>query len=226
MIEQKLNPSLIIERTIPDYVVDEFPKFVSFIRAYYKFLEQDDQTIGRLNKFLSNMDIHTVTDSDAQYRILSMFMESIPKNLEMDYSLLVQNIRKFYSSKGSEGSIKTFLYLMSEARKPNSITIAYTGDVDLLVGQTITGTSSGAIATIIRASRVSGSSQYVVAQVSYTSGKKFFISTDQVKLTDGTTYDVYVEDFNVQLFYPKNVCLMGSIPRRSVVVFWSLRSRC
>ena len=210
MIEQKLTPSLVVGRVIPDYVVQEFPKFVSFIRAYYKFLEQDGELIGRMNKFLSNQDIHTVTDSDSQYKILSMFLESIPKNLEIDYAILLQNIRKFYASKGTEGSIKTFLYLMSEARKPNTITIAYTGNAEDLIGQTITGTSSGAEATILRATLVSGSSQYVVINLSYTSTKKFFNSSDQIKFSDGDTLDIFVEDFNVDIFYPKEYMIRTS----------------
>lgn len=210
MIVQKLNPSLVMERTVPHYVVTEFPKFVSFVRAYYQYLEQDGELIGRLNKFLSNLDIHTVSDDDAQYKILSMFLESIPKTLEVDYSILVQNIRKFYASKGTEGSIKTFLYLMSEARKPNTITIAYTGDADALVGQTLTGTASGATATVPRASYVSGSSSYVVIQLSYTSTRAFFNSNDSIRLSSGAEYVVYVEDFNVDIFYPKNYLLRTS----------------
>lgn len=209
MIEQKLKPSLVLERVIPDYVVDEFPKFVSFIRAYYKFLEQDGQLIGRLNKFLSNMDIHTVSDSDAQFGILSMFLESIPKNLELDYGILIQNIRRFYASRGTEGSIKTFLYLMSEARKPNSVTIEYTGDLSDIVGKVATGTSSGATATILRGSWISGSSKYCLLQVSYTSKKAFFNSEDTLVI-DGNSYVVYVEDFNVDIFYPKNYMIRSS----------------
>lgn len=211
MIIQKVKQSLVMDRVVPDYVIQEFPLFVEFVRAYFRQQEQAGQTLDKMARFLSNKDINTVTDPNARIQIIKTFIDSIPKNLEVDYALLIQNIKSFYATKGTESSIQTLVYLMSNSRKPNTVFVRYTGDEDLLVGQIGTGTNSGAIAEIIRATRVSPTSELVSLSVTYTPESKgrFFTSSDEL-VVDGDTIELLVEDFNVEIFYPKNFILRSS----------------
>lgn len=214
MIEQRIKQSIVLDRTIPDYVGEEFPRFVEFVRAYYRFLESDGNTVDYLNKFLANKDIFTVSSEDHKYFILNTFMDSIPKNLELEYKTLILNIRQFYSERGTEESIKTFFYLLSESKKPYKVVVLWDGDEDHLIGEEIFGSNSGSRATIIRSNRVTPSSKYVVLTLEYSTdpiySKRFFTSSDEIHLSDGTVLDIEVEDFQVELFYPRNYILRAS----------------
>lgn len=214
MIEQKIKQSIVLDRTIPDYVREEFPKFVEFVRAYYRYLESDGNTVDQLNKLLANKDIFTVSSDEHKFFILNTFMDSIPKNLELEYKTLLLNVRNFYSVRGTEDSIKTFFYLLSESKKPYRVVVKWDGDEDFLVGEEIFGSNSGSRATVIRTNRLSQSSKYVVLTLQYTTepeySKRFFTSSDEIRLSDGTVLDIEVEDFQVQLFYPRNYLLRSS----------------
>lgn len=213
MIEQKIRQSLVVDRVIPEYVREEFPRFAEFIREYYRWLDQDGNTGDMLAKFLSNKDIQTVDSEDHAFFILNTFLNSIPKNLEIDYKLLVQNIKSFYSERGTEDSIKTFFYLLSEARKPNSVVIDFPGLEDALVGKVIYGSNSGSKATILSATRISPSSSYVTITIQYSTEVdhrgRFLTSSDTISI-DGQSYRISVEDFNVNVFYPKDHILRAS----------------
>ena len=213
MIEQKIRQSLVVDRVIPEYVRDEFPRFVEFIRAYYRWLDSDGNTNDMLAKFLANKDVQTVSSDDHAFFILNTFLSSIPKTLDVDYKLLVQNIKSFYSEKGTEDSIKAFFYLLSESRKPNSIVIEFVGYEDLLIGLDAYGINSGAKATILNAVRVSPSSTYVTLTVQYSTEPaykgRFFTSVDEIQIGD-QQYPIAVEDFNVNVFYPKDYILRAS----------------
>lgn len=214
MIERKVTQSLVLGRVIPEYVENEFPRFVQFVRAYYKWLETDGNTVNMLNKFLSNRDIKTVDSKDHQFHILNTFLNSIPKNLNVDYANLLHNIRSFYSERGTESSIKAFFLMLNEIYRPNRLVVEWDEHPDLLIGEVVYGTNSGAKATIINATRVSESSDFVLVTVSYETASpyttRFFTSVDSLRTEQGEIIPLRVEDFRATIFYPKDYILRSS----------------
>ena len=92
----------------PEFIRDEGPKFVSFLKAYYEFLEQDGGAVRAARSIGDNQDIDRTVDSFVEY-FRREFMLSIPKSTLADKRLLTKHIREFYRTRGSQESYR-FLF--------------------------------------------------------------------------------------------------------------------
>lgn len=113
MADQKT--SLLINRQVPEFVRDEYPVFVSFLEAYYEFLEQKQGT--ELNDLTARAkDLRDISDvdlsiEDFEENFFNTFADLIPRDIAVDKSVLIKNVLPLYLSKGSESSFK-LLYRM------------------------------------------------------------------------------------------------------------------
>jgi hypothetical protein len=113
MADQKT--SLLINRQVPEFVRDEYPVFVSFLEAYYEFLEQKQGT--ELNDLTAkSKDLRDISDvdlsiEDFEENFFNTFADLIPRDIAVDKSVLIKNVLPLYLSKGSEASFK-LLYRM------------------------------------------------------------------------------------------------------------------
>jgi hypothetical protein len=113
MADQKT--SLLINRQVPEFVRDEYPVFVSFLEAYYEFLEQKQGT--ELNDLVAkSKDLRDISDvdlsiEDFEQNFFNNFANLIPRDIAVDKSVLIKNVLPLYLSKGSESSFK-LLYRM------------------------------------------------------------------------------------------------------------------
>ena len=113
MADQKT--SLLINRQVPEFVRDEYPVFVSFLEAYYEFLEQKQGT--ELNDLTAkSKDLRDISDvdmsiEDFEENFFNTFADLIPRDVAVDKSVLIKNVLPLYLSKGSESSFK-LLYRM------------------------------------------------------------------------------------------------------------------
>ena len=111
MSSQKL--SLLVGKQLPSYVREEYPKFQSFLEAYYEFLEnkQGTQTNDLLAKAQTLKDLSNVDESIDEFEdyFMETFMRFIPKDAVIDKAYLLKNILPLYLTKGSEKSFK-FLF--------------------------------------------------------------------------------------------------------------------
>jgi hypothetical protein len=113
MADQKT--SLLINRQVPEFVRDEYPVFVSFLEAYYEFLEQKQGT--ELNDLTARAkDLRDISDvdlsiEDFEENFFNTFADLIPRDVAVDKSVLIKNVLPLYLSKGSESSFK-LLYRM------------------------------------------------------------------------------------------------------------------
>ena len=55
--------SLLIDNLLPDFVLEDGPKYAAFIKAYYKFMEQDGKYTERSKNLPEYADVDTTLTS-------------------------------------------------------------------------------------------------------------------------------------------------------------------
>ena len=110
-----LRTSLLINRQLPEYVRDDYPLFLSFLEAYYEFLEnqqgteKNDLTTKAKNlRYVSDVD---TSIDDFEDNFFNTYATLVPKDVAVDKAFLIKHLLPLYLSKGSEKSFK-FLFRM------------------------------------------------------------------------------------------------------------------
>lgn len=119
--------STLVDTQVPEFVIDEGPRFISFLKAYYEFLEQSNNSIDMSKNILSYRDIDKTLDDFIQYFRYEV-MQKIPENIKSDKRILAKYIRDVYETKGAENAYK-FLF---RALYDDEITIYYPRDYILI----------------------------------------------------------------------------------------------
>jgi hypothetical protein len=112
--------SLLINRQVPEFVREEYPLFISFLEAYYEFLENEQFTNGvsQHNDLISkSKDLRYVTDIDYsldqfEQQFFDTFIPLLPKDTAVSKEFLIKNILPLYQSKGTEKSFQFFFRLL------------------------------------------------------------------------------------------------------------------
>ena len=60
-----LQVSNAIEQQVPDYLSNDYPNFIAFIKDYYRFLETNGNALDLLDGLTELVDIDTYTGADA-----------------------------------------------------------------------------------------------------------------------------------------------------------------
>ena len=114
-MDQKI--SLLVNRQVPEYVREDYPLFVSFLEAYYEFLEtkQGNKNNDLLVKAQKLKTINDVDESIDEFeeQFFNTFASLVPVTADVDKAFLLKNILPLYKAKGSEKSFKLlfrFLY--------------------------------------------------------------------------------------------------------------------
>ena len=95
--------AIALERQIPEHIREEYSTFVQFVKAYYEFLEQTQQ------RNLEDIRSLDATLDDFVYKFKKELSALFPTSGLEDERFLLQRIREFYKSRGSEESFK-FLF--------------------------------------------------------------------------------------------------------------------
>lgn len=95
-----VKPSIAVQRQIPQHIRENYPLFVEFIKAYYEYLEDNQQ-----------VEIEKVRDIDTSLdKFINQFRgeisNGIPVDKAADKRMLIKHLREFYASRGSEASYK------------------------------------------------------------------------------------------------------------------------
>ena len=171
--------SSLVESQFPEFLRDEGPRFVNFLKAYYEYLEQASSSTGPgpINAIRS---LHDYNDIDRTLDAFvdnfhNEFMVQIPKNALADKRLLVKHIRDFYRTRGSQQSYRFLFRALfdlevefyypgedilraSDGRWAITTTISvgppFTKDPTLFEGMLLTGGTSGATGLVQDATRV------------------------------------------------------------------------
>jgi hypothetical protein len=108
--------SLLINKQVPEFVREEYPVFISFLEAYYEFLENkqgtkknDLLTKAKDLRDVSNVDL-SINDFEEQF--LNTYASYLPKDAVVDKALLIKNVLPLYLAKGNEKSFKLLFRML------------------------------------------------------------------------------------------------------------------
>lgn len=122
--------SLLVENQLPDFIQSEYTMFVTFIKAYYEFLEQDYGAQEVLHNIGNYSDIDQ-TSEELVSRFFENYANELTKSDVANNRLLIKKIREIYSKKGTETAYRIlfnvlyqetieFLYPYDLVLKPSS----------------------------------------------------------------------------------------------------------
>lgn len=116
------NTSILVNQQVPEFIREEYPIFIQFLKAYYEFLEQEqfDVTTGlslKNNLTTQLKDIRNVVDVDKSIEqfednFFNTFLTLVPKETQVDKEFLVKNILPLYLAKGADESFKLLFNLL------------------------------------------------------------------------------------------------------------------
>jgi hypothetical protein len=111
-----LKTSLLVNRQVPEFVREEYPLFITFLEAYYEYLETKQGTqINDLTakakdlKYLSDVD-SSIEDFESNF--FNSYATLIPKDVEVDKAFLIKNVLPLYLAKGSESAFKLLFRML------------------------------------------------------------------------------------------------------------------
>lgn len=116
-IENKLT--YVLKSTIPNFVKEDYPNFVMFLKAYYEWLYSSNNPFYAPLISEDFKDIDKTPEYFVKYfrkQYLSDFPESLTEDKQsgtpINIKTLIKNVVDFYSSKGTEKSIKFLLKIL------------------------------------------------------------------------------------------------------------------
>jgi hypothetical protein len=125
--------SLLVASQLPQFIRDEeeYAKFVSFVEAYYEWMEQEGNVADYTKNLLSYRDIDTTLDRFLNY-FINDFLPYFPQDALINKKNAIKIAKTIYDTKGTPASYK-FLFR-----------ILYNSDFDVFnTGEAILKASSG-----------------------------------------------------------------------------------
>lgn len=112
--------SLLVQNQVPEFVREDYPKFISFVKAYYEFLETEKFTSGtseqnNLTEILKRLRYVGDVDKSLdlfEEQFYNTFVPLLPKDTTVDKDFLIKNVLPLYQSKGSKQSFQYLFRLL------------------------------------------------------------------------------------------------------------------
>ncbi len=205
--------SSLVESQFPEFMREDGPRFVNFLKAYYEFMEQASTDNGPMpihgaRSLPDYADIDRTLDQFVE-EFRKQFMTSIPRNVQADKRLLSKYILDFYRTRGSQYSYETLFRALfdedilfyypgedilraSDGRWIKTTTVIvgapFAGNPDDFGGREITS-SSGGTATVLEVYRlqIKGTVAYVLTLDNV---KGTFKDADTVTDSEGTSAEI------------------------------------
>jgi len=108
-IKEKISD--LIASQVPEFVNSDYPTFVAFLEAYYRFLEQDEHALELVQNARSYNDIDR-TASSFIYFFIKQYAFNFPVSAATNQRFLLKKLGDLYESKGSELSFKLFFKIL------------------------------------------------------------------------------------------------------------------
>lgn len=190
-IEKYISP--FVEAQFPSFYREEGSSFITFVKAYYEWMEQSNQAIGQARTLFETRDIDQTID-EFLVHFKDKYLASLPYLTTGDKRLLVKHIQDLYRTKGTKQSIELLLRLLynvdatihypgddvfkvsdGEWKVPRYIEVSPSSTNDRFIGKIILGTTSGATGFVERVVRKRVQGKFLdVLYVSATTGDFFY----------------------------------------------------
>lgn len=163
-IEKFVSP--FIPQQFPAFYKEEGPNFIAFLKAYYEWMEDSQQTLQYARTLFENSDIDTTEGEFIKY-FKNTYLHSLPESIISDKRLLVKHILDLYRSKGTPRAYEllfrmlfneeielyipaNFLFKPSDAEwnVPRYIEVSDSPYLELLIGHQIYNSSRNATAVV------------------------------------------------------------------------------
>ena len=162
--------SNLVEQQFPQHFREDGPNLVAFIKGYYEYLEQANNSLEVSKNLLTYQDVDTTYEKYLEF-IQREIMPNIPRDILADKKHLAKHIRDLYRTKGTEQSYRLLFRLLyneeidfyfpgddmlrvSDGRWNQDRVIRVStpriGLADSLVGELIFGQTSGAQAQVTK----------------------------------------------------------------------------
>lgn len=160
--------SVLLNQQFPDFVKEEGPLFIEFVKAYYEWMEQEGYAIDVSKNLLNYQDVDAAPEKYFEF-LKNEVLASIPDEIRSNKRLFAKHAKELYRARGSEQSYRflfralfgeeiNFFYpadvmlRVSDGRWVQEQTIRigppFTGNVIDLVGHIVEGETSGAQARV------------------------------------------------------------------------------
>ncbi len=185
-----------IQNQFPDFYKEDGPLFIEFVKAYYEWLEQENNEIYETRRFLDRQDIDKTTDDFLEY-FQRKYLFGIPEETLVNKRLLIKHIKDIYRATGSIRGWKLLFRILfnedvevyfpysdvltpSEGSwyEPKYLEVTYSENIKTYIGKTIKGISSGVTAVVesIIEQPINSNIRYTVYLTSITpEGADFYI---------------------------------------------------
>lgn len=113
----------LIAHQLPEFVRADYPQFVTFLEAYYRFLE----TPGQVHEALLNSSDWTDIDATLDVfipKFREQFAYDFPNEILIDVRRLIKYIGTYYEYKGTKTGVELFFRMMFN----EGIVVSYPGD--------------------------------------------------------------------------------------------------
>lgn len=108
-MQQKI--SHLVEQHFPAFYKSEGPNFIAFLQAYYEWVEQEQQVIGKSRNLLNNFDVDRSVDEFVT-NFKQKYLANFPLLAETDQRTFVKKASEIYRSKGSQRAIELLFRLL------------------------------------------------------------------------------------------------------------------
>lgn len=101
--------SLLVKKQLPEFISEDNPRFVSFLEAYYEFLDNTSYGKAKDIRDISDIDVHM---DEFEQQFFNSFIPFLPRDTKINKEFIIKNIMPLYLSKGSEKSFKYLFRLL------------------------------------------------------------------------------------------------------------------
>ena len=96
-----------IESMFPQFVAEDHERFITFMRAYYDWMESNNNVLNDAKRLTEYQDIDDTREPYLE-RFFREFLINFPRNVNVNKATLLKNIKDFYRARGSEKSFELF----------------------------------------------------------------------------------------------------------------------
>jgi hypothetical protein len=166
MIPDFQKTSLLIPSQLPSFVREnpDYDKFVTFLQAYYEWMEENGNVTERSKNILNYKDIDRTTEEFIKY-FTDEFLQYFPQEVLIDKRTAVKYARQLYYTKGTPASYQFLFRILYDS----DFDIFYTKDAVL---------------------KASDGSWYVARSLKLATGNKNFLKVNNYRLFGETTKSI------------------------------------